>query len=190
MKQRRLRKIRGFFIIILLSIMVYNIALTGTEYVKTLIYPLKYKAYIEKNAEIYDLDPMFVAAVINVESKFKEKAESGKGAMGLMQIIESTALWGSKEIGLDKFEKEDLYDPLTNIQIGCWYLSRLRMEFGEEKQLILAAYNGGSGNVSKWLNNSEYSIDGKNLIKIPFKETSEYVVKVLAQYEKYQEIYE
>jgi len=47
--------------------MVYNIALTGTEYVKTLIYPFKYKAYIEENAKTYDLDPMFVAAIINVE---------------------------------------------------------------------------------------------------------------------------
>lgn len=71
----------------------------------------------------------------------------------------------------------DIFDPETNIRLGCWYLSKLYKEFGK-LDLVIAAYNGGSGNVKKWLENNEYSKDGENLHDIPFKQTSKYVEKV------------
>lgn len=54
---------------------------------------------------------------------------------------------------------------------------------------MIAAYNGGSGNVKKWLENNEYSKDGENLHDIPFKQTSKYVEKVKNNYEHYNKIY-
>ena len=59
-----------------------------------------------------------------------------------------------------------------NIRIGCWHINQLMNEFGKENtDLIIAAYNGGSRNVKNWLNDTDYSSDGKSLDFIPFKET-------------------
>ena len=93
-------------------------------------------------------------------------------------------------MGLENYEKEDLFDPKLNIEIGTWYLEKLEREFDGDWDNILAAYNGGSGNVNKWLKDEEYSKDGKTLDKIPFKETENYVKKVKADYDSYKKIYE
>ena len=69
--------------------------------------------------------------------------------------------------------KVDIFKPQDNIRIGCWYLNRLYREFGD-LDLVIAAYNGGSGNVKKWLADEEFSSDGENLETIPFKETASY----------------
>ena len=94
-------------------------------------------------------------------------------------------LWGAEELNL---KNVDIFDPETNIRLGCWYLSKLYKEFGK-LDLVIAAYNGGSGNVKKWLENNEYSKDGENLHDIPFKQTSKYVEKVKNNYEHYNKIY-
>lgn len=91
-----------------------------------------------------------------------------------MQILDITRDWGAEELNL---KNVDIFDPETNIRLGCWYLSKLYKEFGK-LDLVIAAYNGGSGNVKKWLENNEYSKDGENLHDIPFKQTSKYVEKV------------
>ena len=94
-----------------------------------------------------------------------------------------------KKIELDDFNTNMLYDPEINIEFGCWYLNNLLEEFGD-LSLALAAYNGGSGNVTKWLSNPEYSSDGENLTYIPFKETKKYVDKVNTRYNVYKFLYE
>ena len=88
-----------------------------------------------------------------------------------------------------KFKEDaDIFEPEDNIRIGCWYLNRLYREFGD-LDLVIAAYNGGSGNVKKWLADEEFSSDGENLETIPFKETASYVEKVKYNYEMYKKIY-
>ena len=82
----------------------------------------------------------------------------------------------------------DIFDPKTNIKIGCWYLNKLYKEFGR-LDLVIAAYNGGSGNVNKWLSDYSYSKDGKSLDLIPFEETSMYVKKVTKNYKMYNKLY-
>ena len=153
-------------------------------------YPLYYKDDIGRFANKYDVDPYLVAAVIDVESGFDKDAISRKNARGLMQIAEQTGEWGSKELNLDNYTKEDLFDPKINIEFGTWYLKRLEREFNGDLNLMLAAYNGGSGNINKWLKDKEYSKDGKTLDKIPFKETENYVRKVNSSYESYKTLYE
>ncbi len=81
-----------------------------------------------------------------------------------------------------------LFEPNINIQIGCWYLNKLTNQFGTT-QTALAAYNAGSGNVSKWLQDSHYSDDGKTLIDIPYGETKRYVKKVMFVQKIYQWLY-
>jgi soluble lytic murein transglycosylase len=139
-------------------------------------YPLKYLTVIKAVSDKYGVEPSTVCAVIHAESKFVEKALSPKGASGLMQITMPTAQWAAGKIGLE-FNESDIFDPEVNITLGCWYLGWL-MERYDSEDVVTAAYNAGSGNVDKWLVNTEYSDDGTTLRKIPFKETNDYVQRV------------
>lgn len=153
-------------------------------------YPLSYQTLIKKYSEKYDVDPYLVAAIINVESKFDKNAVSNKNARGLMQIAPITGKWASEELNIDDFDVDDLFDPELNIMIGSWYLNVLSQEFDNNLQLILAAYNAGSGNVVRWLQNKMYSEDGKSLMIIPFTETKDFVKKVQKNISIYKILYE
>lgn len=175
-----------FLLLVLLLLLYIGIQ---SPLVKRKIYPLKYKESIIKYSTQYNLDPHLVMAVIWVESKYEPKATSRKDARGLMQIIPPTGQWIAKEIGLETYSDDLLYEPDINIRMGCWYLSYLLKVFEEDIELALAAYNGGMGNVRKWLNDSRYSKDGLKLDFIPFKETSQYINKVAKAYEQYKKLY-
>ncbi len=136
-------------------------------------YPLDYKEAIVSCAKIYDLDPELIASIINVESSFNPNSVSNRGAIGLMQILPSTAEWVCNKIGRE-FDEKDLYDPSVNIQIGGYYISYLLNYFSDES-LALCAYNAGMGNVKKWLSSVEYSSDGEKLTTIPYDETENYL---------------
>lgn len=106
-----------------------------------------------------------------------------------MQITPDTALWASQKMGVSNYNVSMLNNPEFNIKMGCWYLNDLKQEFNGNMDLVLAAYNGGRGNVEKWLKNSNHSSDGKNLHYIPFKETDKYVKRVKVTYNIYTFIY-
>ena len=142
------------------------------------ICPKKYNEYVEKYSKEYDLNENLVYAVIRAESNFDYEATSRKYAKGLMQITDATGLWAMQEMGLNDITPEKLYDPETNIMIGCWYLRKLTDQFNNT-DTALAAYNAGSGNVSKWLNDENYSKDGVTLYKIPYGETDKYTKKIV-----------
>ncbi|MGL4732011.1 MAG: lytic transglycosylase domain-containing protein [Clostridium sp.] len=173
-----------FVLLALVIILVFN-----HDAVLEVIYPLKYESYIIKYSKEYDVDPNLVAAVIKAESKFKNDALSHRGAYGLMQIMPDTADWIASQIGMGEITYDRLYDPETNIKMGCWYLNNLSYEFNGDLDLMMAAYNGGRGNVQKWLKDDNYSKDGENLHVIPFKETDKYVKKVNKNYNMYKKLY-
>lgn len=152
-------------------------------------YPLKYTEWVETYAAQYDLDPALVYAVICTESGFDASAQSGAGAIGLMQMTPDTFDWAQfREKVKDPIGKEMLTDPETNIHYGCATLHHLGQLFSTENA-VLAAYNAGMGNVSKWLSDPAYSDDGETLHTIPFKETRNYVQKVAAAKEMYRSLY-
>lgn len=172
------------------SILIFLLALyTISTLLVHILYPLSYREYIKQYSQEYELDPFLVAAVINVESKYHEEATSSKNARGLMQIGEQTGQWASEELNIEDYEENLLYDPETNIRIGTWYLNKLNKEFRGNLDLVLAAYNGGSGNVNKWLKSEEYSKDGESLDQIPFQETENYLKKVKLNYSLYRRFY-
>lgn len=175
------KKIAFLFIFIIL----FGSFLYESKVVHKFIYPQKYSEYVEKYSKEFNLDKNIVYSVIKVESKFNCDAVSKRDAKGLMQIRDITRDWAAEEMGL---KEVDIFDPETNIKIGCWYLSKLYSEFGD-LDLVIAAYNGGSGNVRKWLDNEKYSKDGENLHSIPFDQTSNYVEKVNRYYKEYKDIY-
>lgn len=175
--------------IITFIIVVVGIAVILNNAVK-IIFPLKYKEYVYKYSLENNVDPYLVFAIIKAESSFNPYAVSHKNARGLMQISEITGKWGAKSLGLKNYTPESLYEPETNIKIGCWYLSVLMKEFDNNLDLVIAAYNGGSGNVNEWLKNSNYSNTGIDLEKIPFKETEKFLKKVKNYYSVYKRLYE
>ena len=175
---------------IIVWLIIAIILLFGGKYIiKRYIYPYKYSEIVNEFSYKYNLDPFLVLAVIKTESNFNEDAESSKGAKGLMQIMDSTGEWIASKVGVDDFNPNMLYEAEVNFEFGCWYLNNLLNEF-DDLSLALAAYNGGSGNVTKWLNDPEYSNDGESLTYIPFKETKKYVDRVSTRYNIYKFLYD
>ena len=176
-------------IIKILCLVILVVILINIKSIFKSFYPVKYEDQIFKYSQKYKVDPSLVAAVIRAESNFNEKATSHRGAYGLMQIMPDTAIWIAQNMKLRDFNVEKLYDNEINISMGCWYINNLNTEFNGNIDLVLAAYNGGRGNVQKWLKNTEYSSDGKTLDIIPFGETDKYVKKVKTNYNVYVKLY-
>ena len=143
-------------------------------------YPLRYEHVIVGHARNYDLDPALLAAVIYRESKFDPEARSRSGAVGLMQLLPSTAKGIALHTGGTRFVVSDLTDPEINVRYGSFYLRRLLRKYGDER-LALAAYNAGQRNVDEWI-----AEDGG---RIAFPETRAYVSQVLELRDVYARAY-
>ncbi|WP_346920873.1 lytic transglycosylase domain-containing protein [Clostridium sp. UBA7339] len=173
----------------ILIIVIAVIIIVNFKVILKSFFPLEYEKSIIEYSEMYNVDPNLVAAVINTESKFAVDASSSKGAIGLMQIMPDTGKWIAEKLELSNFNEEIIADPEINIRMGTWYLKKLSEDFNGDYILVLAAYNGGPGNVTKWLEDEKYSSDGKKLHKIPFKETKSYVQKVKFNHRIYKYLY-
>ena len=151
-------------------------------------YPREYAEYVESYAEQYGVPETLVFAVIRTESSFNSGAVSSAGAVGLMQMLPETFEWLTDEILFDHLESGMLYDPETNIKYGTYLLSRYYDRYGDW-ELVFAAYNGGPGNLDKWLEDPEYADGEGGLKKIPFRETRNYVKKVTDAWDMYERLY-
>jgi len=161
----------------------------GRDALLEFMYPVKYSDIVEKNSEKFGLDKYLVYSVIRTESKFKEAAVSDAGAKGLMQLMDETAKECNEKGGFGYNIPDEILDPEVNITLGCYYLKKLIDTYYGDISLAITAYNGGTGNVGKWLKDSELSDGDGGLLDIPFEETKGYLDKVLATYDKYKEIY-
>lgn len=124
---------------------------------------IPYGELIHEKSVKYDVDPALVAAVIEQESRFKPRARSHVGARGLMQLMPRTGRW---------MGARDLYDPEQNIDAGVKYIKYLDKVFKGDLKKTIAAYNAGEGNVRRYRGIP------------PFRETRQYVKKVLKNYDK------
>lgn len=147
------------------------------------LFPVKYNDYIEKYASENSIDASLVYAVIKTESGFDENAKSNKGAIGLMQLTEETALWCGEKMGL-ALTTDDIKDPETNIKIGTWYLKYL-IDTTKSEELAIISYNAGVNRVKEWVGNAVISAENVNYNNIPYEETKNYIRKVLL----YEQIY-
>ena len=187
-----MKKLIKFLIILIIFLLLYFILFKILEIDKIIlkkIYPLKYSQYVEKYAEEYNIDKYLVYAIIKAESNFKENAKSTSNAVGLMQIMEATAIETANKMNLNITEL-DLFNPELNIRLGLEYFTNLLDKYNDNYNLAIIAYNAGIGNVDKWIKDGTIKSDGTDLENVPFKETNNYVRKILRDYEIYKELYE
>lgn len=156
------------------------------------MYPRTYQEAVKIYQEKYNLEENLIFAVIKAESNFDTTAISNRNAIGLMQLMEETAKDVAKknkiELNVDKIE-EELVDVYKNIEIGTCYLASLIEKYGN-KELALAAYNAGTGTVDGWIEKEIIKKDGTDIEKIPYKETNNYVRKILRDYRIYEDLYQ
>ena len=155
--------------------------------IQKIIYKKDYEEYVQKYSQQYNVDENLVYALIKAESNFNANAQSSKGAIGLMQLMETTAQDVCKRMDLNISNnelKEKLLEPEININIGTKYLSILIQQYGNV-EIAITAYNAGIGTVDNWIEKDIIKADGSNIKKIPYKETNNYVRKILRDYKIY-----
>lgn len=189
-RHRRERLLRWYRVVpalvLALTLAVSGGALaTPAALVMQLVYPVEYSALVEAAAERHGLDPLLVCAIIKCESGWDEDAVSSAGAVGLMQVMPTTAQ-SLVDMGLvdeASYDPDDLTDPAVNLEYGCAYLAYLESNLSSLDEIV-AAYNAGLGAVQEWIS------DGDTISEaIEYAETSIYLARVTAAYEGYQSAY-
>lgn len=126
----------------------------------------RYTRYVQEAARANNVEPALIHAVIAAESGYDSFARSSKGAVGLMQLMPETAR---------RYRVANRLDPAQNIHGGAQYLRDLLRMFDNDLRLALAAYNAGEQAVVRYGNRIP-----------PYRETVEYVPRVMAYYRKYR----
>ena len=155
----------------------------------------RYDEVIARQAKIYKLDEKLVWSVIYEETYFRAWKIGGDEEVGLMQVTPTVARMWAKETGFQEFEKqtaenvnEFLSDPERNIQVGCWYLEKMRERYrgyAAEDAMTLAAYNAGASRVEEWTKISatpSQMSEQSFLEKIDIPSTKAYVTSILERY--------
>ncbi len=173
---------------ILPLLLVLVLSLSSCTIRNEILYPIEYKDIIVTYCDKYGVPYELACAVIRTESSFNTNAKSSAGAVGLMQLMPTTAEEIAGRLG-EEYDESKLMDPDTNIKYGCFYLNFLYRYLGENWDTACAAYNAGIGRVNQWLADSNYSDDGVSLKAIPIEETRNYVEKINKYKIKYKELY-
>jgi len=154
----------------------------------------RYDDLIARQASVYRLDTQLVWSVIYEETYFRAWQIGADNEVGLMQVTPTVAREWAKETGFREFEKqtaenvvEFLREPERNIQIGCWYLEKMRGNyrgFPAEKAMMLAAYNAGASRVEEWTKDTDASklSEQEFIEKINIASTKSYASSILKRY--------
>ena len=182
----RRRLLIGALVLAALALAWGVLSLTKPAWFLRVVYPLAHTDAIRAAARKNHLDPALVAAVIYEESRFRDSVSSHQGAIGLMQVLPSTAQDIARTTGGTGFVVTDLTHPRVNILYGCYYLRQLLDHYGGSESAAVAAYNAGQSNVDAWLSTSGGKLTPQ---AIPFSETRDYVVHVMALQKLYRKAY-
>ena len=154
-----------------------------------LLYPLYYTTHLQKHTTNYEIDPLFVAAMIREESRYNADIVSRSGAIGLMQIMPATGRELAGRLKIPRFSTKILYNPDVNIQMGAWYMKSLMNQFNNNHALVAGAYNGGPGRMRRWLEAKQIPDLDEFVEDIWIDETRRHIKKVIDSYIIYQELY-
>jgi soluble lytic murein transglycosylase len=153
-----------------------------------LAYPSDYLVLVAAEAEANGFPPLLLLALVRQESYFRPDAESSADALGLTQVIPSTADEIAGQLGEADFTYVDLFRPNVSLRFGAHYLGSQLVLFDGDIEAALAAYNGGPGNALRW---QEIASGDPDLFleAINFSETRAYVELVLEHYARYRYAY-
>ena len=154
----------------------------------------RYDELISRQARIYRLDDRLVWSLIYEETWFREEAIGDDGEVGLMQVTPVVAREWAKETGLREFERQTadnvvgfLSDPERNIQVGSWYLEKMRENYRgspAETAMTLAAFNAGASRVDEWTRGTDMTqlSEADFIARIGIASTRAYVSSILDRY--------
>jgi soluble lytic murein transglycosylase len=152
----------------------------------------RFDPIINKQAAVYRLDDRLVWSVIYEETWFRPQRIGADEEVGLMQVTPLVARDWARETGLREFERQTsenvvklLSDPERNIQVGCWYLEKLRESYhGQpaETAMMLAAYNAGPSRVEEWTRGADDLSENGFIKRIGIPSTKAYVTSILTRY--------
>lgn len=181
-------------------LLIVVIVVISTNAFWRMMYPIQYQYNIQKAASYAQIDPLLVASVIRVESKFETHDVSHAGAVGLMQLMPDTAEWVAQQIRKQNMgsnqaieqlpeDAKKLASPQYNILLGSWYLKSLVKQFHGNGAAAIAAYNAGPKRVQTWLRDGTWNGQLQNITEIPVGETRHFVDRVFYNYSLYHKIY-
>ncbi|MEO6155400.1 MAG: transglycosylase SLT domain-containing protein [Thermomonas sp.] len=143
-------------------------------------FPLHHDASIRREAARNNLDPAWIAAEIRAESVFDPNARSSADARGLMQVLPGTGALVAAKIGVPWNGGESLYDADTNIVLGSAYMRQLLDKYGGKPYQVIAGYNAGPAPMNRWISQRPTMDPDFWIETISYKETRDYVARVLA----------
>jgi soluble lytic murein transglycosylase len=151
----------------------------------------QHDALIRSVAAGHGLDPMLVKAVVWRESRFDSQKFGTAGERGLMQVSEKAALEWAREMKVDNFHIEELFDPKTNLEAGTWYFRRAVEHWQNQADPLpfaLAEYNAGASRALRWAGGADTKAIASKTFreKIDFPGTRKYVDSIIARYEFYK----
>ena len=163
----------------------------GREALWWLSWPPAYRdtiaAVLPENPSI---EPELVWAIMREESHYRVDARSAVGAIGLLQLMPTTAAEIARKNGMKGFETEDLFDPTTNITLGATYLDQLGARFDGRMSAAIGSYNAGAYRVSTWLRGDAAALEDDVWVEnIPYDQTRAYVKRVLRSMQAYRVLY-
>lgn len=154
-----------------------------------LAYPIHWASAINENSKALNLDPYLIISLIREESYFNPKSVSKSNAIGLMQLMPSTASYIASKYKLSQPTISNLEDPEQNIELGSNYFKYVKSSLNDNDLMAVAAYNGGPNAVKYWQGKVKYADLDEFVENIPYSETKTYVKKVYRSYWNYLNIY-
>jgi soluble lytic murein transglycosylase len=153
-------------------------------------FPLAYWEMIQQKAQERELDPYLILALIRQESLFDPRARSPAAALGLMQLLPSTASRVAKQIGISAPSSEQLFQPEINLVLGTQYLKDLLQRYSNDWFKAIAAYNAGEAAVDRWEKEIRTDDAEEFVERIPYLETRGYVKLVMRNHRIYKRLYD
>lgn len=175
-------------------LLIFTIVLLAGAYFFKSYWEHRYDDLVTRHARVYRLDEKLVWSLIYEETYFRAWKIGADEEVGLMQVTPLVAREWAGETGFKEFEKQTaenavgfLSDPERNIQVGCWYLEKLREKYRDrpgETAMMLAAYNAGPSRVEEWTKDTEAAqlSEADFINRIGIASTKAYVASILERY--------